>query len=108
MLFLDVIMWNIKGKEIIHTQNKTLIIEKTNRLIKRKKTIPISKIEKVYIWKSNNIIHKWYSEGNSFWDIDHQGTICIDYKGGRYYVGRNLNPEKAKALMDLIKSEIPL
>lgn len=106
VLFLDVIMWNIKGKEIIHTQNKTLIIEKTNRLIKRKKTIPISKIEKVYIWKSNNIIHKWYSEGNSFWDIDHQGTICIDYKGGRYYVGRNLNTEKSKMLFELLKSEL--
>ena len=106
VFFLDIIMWNIKGKEVIYTQSNTLIIEKTGRIIKSKKKISISKIEKVSKWEPNNKVHKWYSEGNAFWDIDNQGTICIDYKGGRYYVGRNLNTEKSKMLFELLKSKL--
>lgn len=109
LFFFDIFLWHVIGKEIIYTQNKTLIIKKVNRIRPRKKKIRFEKIENISLWEEKGLLRDIASLLSAFWDWDKQGKIRITYDNGcSYYIGRNLTQKEAAELVKMLKSEIPI
>lgn len=106
LLFLDLAIYRLFGKEVIEIRDVKLIIRKKNRIINRTKKITLNKIRNIEIWKTKNYLLN-IEEMLAFWEITKAGTLCIHYsKNRKYYVGANLSKQEAEQMKNEIEKLI--
>lgn len=91
---LDIIIWKIRGYEILEMDNRELIVKKRGKLFPTRNIISIIEIEKIqvkdYPKKFSNLFLRLVGTKG--------GKINIRYLGRDIYAGQGLTSEKAYAL----------
>ena len=94
---LDIVLWQIIGKEYIEITNNKINIRQYGRVFNINKTIKIDNIK-------NIIKRKYSSKGiNNYWFPSKQGSIKIEYNNKTISVGRNISEKEIDTLINTIQ-----
>lgn len=98
-IVLDLILWNMNGREIIEIVDDSIIIRKKGRLFNKTFSIEFFEIENVYLQK----------KGGSILDklkkvVGRNGRICISYLGRSVSVGSDLTEQEAVEYINKLKA----
>lgn len=94
---IDLILWQITGKEDLIITNNEICVRHYGRIFNKKQTIKITDItcvtERSYLKHGEN----------NFWYPSKQGSIKIECNKKTYYIGRNIDKEERTFLISEIK-----
>ena len=94
---LDIVLWQIIGKEHIEINNNEIKVHQYGRVFNKKKTIENDSISKIF---KRQYSHKGI---NKFWFPSKQGSIKIEYNNKTISVGRNISEKEIDTLINTIQ-----
>jgi hypothetical protein len=94
---LDIVLWQIIGKEHIEITNNEIKLHQFGRIFNKKKTIEIDSIKSITkrIYSLKGINHYWFPSK--------QGSIKIEYNNKTISVGRNISEKEIDTLINTIQ-----
>lgn len=93
---IDLILWQITGKEDLIITNNEICVRHYGRIFNKKQTIKITDItcvtERSYLKHGEN----------NFWYPSKQGSIKIECNKKIFYIGRNIDTHETNRLIEII------
>ena len=97
---LDLILWQITGKEKILITDKQIQVYHYGRIVKKQQSITIRNIKRV---TANNF---WSSVITSFFTPTKQGCVRVASANHAIYLGKNLTDAETQKLIELITQRV--
>lgn len=101
--FLDFILWQVRGYEVISMDDDDLIIKKRGKLFNSKMMININDIENIEVSKFKL---RYLLFNNLYFSAFGVGKICVRYLGRSYRFGYGITKDDAKEYIEEINANI--